>query len=508
ANLGELFDVSTIVEFTSKERPLQMAERLLANKPKIVGVGVYIWNIDQATQLVQILKRACPTLIVVIGGPEVSYEWEDQLIFREADYLIRGEGDLAFAKLCREILRGRRATEADSKHRFPVPKSRPTEPGGPGVNSEFAGAAPADKVIDTPELVLDEVQLPYDLYDDEDLAHRVILVEASRGCAFRCQFCLSAIDPRVRPFPAEPFFTALKGLYYRGVRRFKFVDRSFNFDQHRAERLLDFFLDECDEDCFVHIEVVPDRLHPGLRHRIERFPPGLLQLELGVQTWTPDVARRIGRRQDYGKLIDNLEFLTNNTGAHLHADLVIGLPGESLDHIQQGFDALFALNPHEIQVGILKRLRGAPIDRHSVAFAMVYSPIAPYEILQNNSLAFDQIKELRRFARVWDHVVNRGHFIDAAPLIWAGKPSVFEAFASFVSYLYAEDTQAPMGFASLARQLHRYLHQAGHPLAAVDAALGADYRRVTKRQKIPAIFRSSTQRPSKGPPKRQLLHRS
>ena len=475
ANLGEMVDVSTIVEFTTKERPLQMVERLLAHKPVVVGIGVYIWNVDQATQVVQILKAVRPDLAVVIGGPEVSHEWEGQPIFAEADYLVRGEGELAFAELCRALL---------------------------------AGEASKGKVIGPTPPPLDELVLPYNLYSDEDIAHRVLFVESSRGCAFRCQFCLSAIDPRVRPFPEEPFLAALRVLHQRGARRFKFVDRSFNIDLARAERLLDFFLEECDKDCFVHIEVVPDRLPRGLRQRIERFWPGTLQLELGVQTWTAAVARRIGRQQDYARLTDNLNFLTTHTKAHLHADLVIGLPGESLAEIQGGFDALFALHPHEIQVGILKRLRGAPIKQHTTAFDMVYSPTAPYEIMQTSTLDFDQIKELRRFARVWDHLYNRGHFIEAAPLIWAGQPSVFQAFAAFVTWLYLEETTAPLGFSFLAKQLHRYLMQIGHSVVTVDAAVGADYCRVTKRKKLPAIFRSSAQRRNQnsGLPRRQELH--
>ena len=150
---------------------------------------------------------------------------------------------------------------------------------------------------------------------------------------------------------------------------------------------------------------------------IARFPPGALQFEVGVQTFNAEVAERISRRQDYARLEDNLRFLREQTGVHIHADLIAGLPGESLESFAAGFDRLVALGPHEIQVGILKRLRGTPIVRHDAEWQMVYNPHPPYEILQNRLIDFATMQKLRRFARYWDLVGNSGNFVETTPLI-------------------------------------------------------------------------------------------
>src|SRR5207249_98530 len=153
---------------------------------------------------------------------------------------------------------------------------------------------------------------------------------------------------------------------------------------------------------FLHFEMIPDRLPDALRQPIAQFPAAALQFEVGIQTFNEEVSARISRRQDNAKLADNLRFLREQTGVHVHADLIVGLPGEGIDSFAAGFDRLVALGPQEIQVGMLKRLRGTPIIRHDGEFAMVYSPHAPYEILQTRDIDFPTMQRLRRLARYWD----------------------------------------------------------------------------------------------------------
>ncbi len=213
--------------------------------------------------------------------------------------------------------------------------------------------------------------------------------------------------------------THLQRLLDRGVRQFKFVDRTFNLDLDTSRAILEFLLARHRPGHFFHFEMIPDRLPEELRAVIARFPPGALQFEIGVQTFNPEVAERISRRQNYERLEDNFRFLRERTGVHLHADLIAGLPGESLESFAAGFDRLVALGPHEIQVGILKRLRGTPIARHDAEWQMVYNPHPPYEILQNRLIDFATMQKLRRFARYWDLVGNSGNFVETAPLIWS-----------------------------------------------------------------------------------------
>ena len=220
------------------------------------------------------------------------------------------------------------------------------------------------------------------------MAHRVIYIEASRGCPFTCEFCLSSLDVPVRQFPLDPLLAAADKLLERGVRQFKFVDRTFNLNIAASRRILEFFLERQRPGLFVHFEMIPDRLPEALREVIAKFPPGALQFEVGIQTFDEAVSSNISRRQDYGRLADNLRFLREQTGVHVHADLIAGLPGETLESFAAGFDRLVAMGPQEIQVGILKRLRGTPIVRHDQAWEMVYSAHPPYEILRNKLLDF------------------------------------------------------------------------------------------------------------------------
>ncbi len=182
--------------------------------------------------------------------------------------------------------------------------------------------------------------------------------------------------------------------------------------------------------------MIPDRLPEDLRSLIAQFPAGALQFEIGVQTFNDEVGKLISRRQDNDKLADNFRYLRQNTGVHIHADLIVGLPGESIASFAAGFDRLYALRPQEIQVGILKRLRGTPITRHDEAFEMRYSPHPPYEILSNRDLTFDDVHRLRRFARYWDLVGNSGNFVETLSLILTEERSAFEQFSELCDWLH------------------------------------------------------------------------
>ena len=164
--------------------------------------------------------------------------------------------------------------------------------------------------------------------------------------------------------------------------------------------------------------MIPDRFPDKLQASLARFPQGVIQLEIGIQTFNPDVSNRIQRRQNYQKVNENIRMLREQTGAYLHVDLIAGLPGENLSSFADGFDHLISLGPHEIQVGILKRLRGTPIKRHDAEFDVVYSSSPPYEILKNREISFAQMQKVRRFSRFWDLVANSGNFNQTLPLLW------------------------------------------------------------------------------------------
>ena len=482
ANLGDLRPRAALLEFDIHQPPAQIAEVILAQNPKIVGLGIYIWNVTPSTELAATLKQIRPDLILILGGPEVSYETEGQVIVGHADYVLTGEADLKFAQVCRDLL---------------------------------AGEKPPRKIIASELPALDRLTLPYDLYSDDDIAHRIIYVEASRGCPFSCEFCLSSLDVPVRQFPLPALLENLDNLLRRGVRQFKFVDRTFNLNLATSRALLQFFLERHRSGLFVHFEMIPDRLPEALREIIVRFPPGALQFEVGVQTFNPDVSSLISRRQDYGRLADNLNFLREHTGVHVHADLIAGLPGETMESFGEGFDRLVALGPQEIQVGILKRLRGTPITRHDAAWGMVYDAQPPYEILETKLLNSGDLQRLRRFARFWDLIGNSGNFVSTAPLIWSGGGSPFTEFMRLTAWLHDQlGRQHGIPLVELSALLFKFLTiEKSLPADAIAAALWQDYRAGGRSDlpkflrpfvSDPAILRS--ERPHFAMPKRQQRH--
>lgn len=446
ANLGPLRPRAELVEFDLSQRPLDIVEALLRREPKIIGLGVYIWNVGPTAEVVATLKRLRPDVTVILGGPEVSYETEAQAVVQSADYVITGEADLEFRAVCEQLLGGQR----------PTPKVLPAE------------------LPDFTRLVL-----PYDLYTDADLAHRVLYVEASRGCPFTCEFCLSSLDIPVRAAPLPAFLAQAQRLLDRGATQFKFVDRTFNLNLATSRAILEFLLARCRPGHFFHFEMVPDRLPDALREVIARFPAGALQFEIGIQTFDPAVAARIQRRQNYARLEENLRWLRRETGVHLHADLILGLPGESLESFANGFDRLIALGPQEIQVGILKRLRGTPIVRHDAEWQVVWNPHPPYELLQNKLVDFATLQRMRRFARYWDLVGNSGNFLETTPLLWSRAASPFGAFLRWSDWLHGRVGRTDgLALVRLMGLLSDYLTtelRLDAPTAA--AALLKDYRR-------------------------------
>ena len=460
ANMGPLQSQTVIKEFTINDSVSDILAAILEEQPAIVGLGVYIWNVDQTTRLIADLKRVSPQTVVVVGGPEVSYETDGQAITALADYVITGEADLEFRTLCETLL------------------------------NLSANQKPGPKIMHAAVPALDQVRLPYNHYSAEDLAHRVLYVEASRGCPFTCEFCLSALEIPVRAFSLEVFLEAMQQLLDRGALQFKFVDRTFNLNLRVSRAILEFFLERYRPGMFLHFELIPDRLPDSLRQIIQKFPAGSLQFEIGIQTFNDSVGQLISRPQDNAKLEENLSFLRYETGVHIHTDLIVGLPGETFESFAAGFDRLYSLRPQEIQVGILKRLRGTPIIRHDEEWQMLYSQHAPYEILSNRLLSFAQIHRLKRMARFWDLVGNSGNFLASLQKMLDSQPSAFFEFYRFSEWLFEkENRRHGIALSRLFERVFEYLtDERGEDKAEIATILWSDYTRAGRRDR-PAFLR-------------------
>ncbi len=473
ANMGDLQKQTKLQEFVIGGDIAVIAEKILLQKPAILGLGVYIWNVEDTTKLVALLKTVAPDIRIILGGPEVSYETAHQPLTELADYVIKGWGEVTLPWLCRNILENRR---------------------------------PANKIHEGVQAALDSLIMPYSFYTAEDIAHRTLYVEASRGCPFRCEFCLSSLDKTAWTFDTEKFLHEMETLYQRGARSFKFVDRTFNLNVKRSLQILHFFLEKLENESgnpiFVHFELVPDHLPDALKDAISRFPPGTLQLEIGVQTFNPEVQANISRKQDNKKSEENLRWLSRHSHAHLHADLIVGLPGEDIASFGRGFDRLVRIGPDEIQVGILKRLRGTPILRHTDGYELTFDPASPYSVLSTADIGFNDMQRLKRFARYWDLIANSGRFVKTLPYILQDEP--FARFLALSDWIY-EKTNAMHGISleRLASLITEWLSLNGEEVSVARTIVGADFIPRRQRNKMKAAQDVSS---IKATPIRQTRH--
>ncbi len=405
ANLQNFQTSTTLLEFSINDAIQTIAENLLLSEPELIGIGVYIWNASECAELIHILKKIAPEVTIVLGGPEVTY-LPFRVNFDAADFIIQGEGDLAFYELCKQINENK---------------------------------APKEKIIKMSAPSLSQVKTPYKYYTQNDIQNRYIYVEVSRGCPFECEFCLSSMDERVRAFDLDAILEEFEELWNKGVRSFKFIDRTFNLNMKTATKILDFFLSK-EPPYFAHFEVIPDHFPSSIKEKIAQFPHGALQLEIGIQTLNPEIANNISRPLKLDKIKQNISFLEHETQAHMHLDLIVGLPGESLESFGANLDELVGLSSCEIQIGILKKLSGTHISRHDIKYGMLYSDIPPYDILQNSELSFLDIQTMKRFARFWDLTYNSGNFKQSIVLLWENE-SVYKNFYAFSLWIY-EQTQS------------------------------------------------------------------
>lgn len=463
ANMQELQSRTRILESTIKENPRSLVEKILAFRPRIVGLSLYIWNTAESLEVIMVLKKVVPEITIVLGGPEISYETEKQEHLKWCDYVIKGEADFSFRELCKQIL--------------------------------VTGTPPEQKVIAAELPEIKSLQLPYHLYSDDDIKNRVIYVEASRGCPYKCEYCLSSLDKSVRSFDLDLFLNEMQLLLGRGVRIFKFVDRTFNLSPTTSTRILNFFLERMLEfpEMFLHFELVPDRLPVEIRELIARFPAGSLQFEIGIQTLNPAVAQNVSRKNDLAKVAENFSYLREHTLVHTHADLIVGLPGESLESFAAGFDRLSAMGPDEIQVGILKRLRGTPIARHETAYKMLYSESSPYQILSTANMDYVTLQKMNRFAKFWDLYANSGDFknfmkwLRGVPVAGSGLFERFFAFSEYLSAVYSETHS--IALVKLAEKAWNFMQEHGISAEEASTIIEKDYCFGPKRRDFPVFLK-------------------
>jgi len=375
--LQEVGADSQIIELTLKQSVSEALEKICNAQPDVICLSVYIWNVEYIKQLVQDIRKLMPALIIVAGGPEISYNEATQRAINP-DFLIVGPGEAAFRKLAEK-----------------------------GFRSD-------EKVISAECIALEQTPFPYLPEDKISLQGRMVYHEASRGCACRCSYCLSSRDEVLEWLPSERVCSDIDRLLALQPKVIKFVDRSFNQKKDWARAIWEYVI-RLDTDIPFHFEVHPDWLETEDIALLAQAPPGRIQLEIGIQSIHPKTLQQIGRYSDWEKVKTNLELLRVKTKIPLHSDLIVGLPEENDLLIRESIDAVVATKPTELQLGFLKILPGTAMAEYAAANNYQWSATAPYAVMQTPNLSFLQIMHLEKLARLLNQFWNKADFTT----VWA-----------------------------------------------------------------------------------------
>ena len=379
----------SIVEYTIKDPTFNIVADLYQKKPNVVGFSCYIWNIEETIKVIKMLKTVDPSVVVVLGGPEVSYDtniWLRQV--KEIDYVVVGEGEQAFKDLL-DYLSDKQTIKA--------------VPGLAYVQDDKFILNPLP-----PKLDLRLSPSPYRFVDDlPNLAKRIVYVETSRGCPFSCQFCLSSIEVGVRYFNRDKVKEDIRYLMKNGAKIIKFVDRTFNISRSYAMEMFQFLIDEHQPGVVFQFEITADIMRPEVIQFLnENAPAGLFRFEIGVQSTNDLTNELVQRRQNFDKLKRTVTMVKSGGKIAQHLDLIAGLPEEDYSSFRNTFNEVFEMRPEELQLGFLKLLRGTGLRVEAEKYGYVYVDQAPYEIFSNNVLNFDDILRIKQVEDVLEKYWN------------------------------------------------------------------------------------------------------
>lgn len=386
---GQAYD---IVEYTINMPVLHILSDITEHDIDILGFACYIWNIEMTLHVVDMVKAVRPDIKIVLGGPEVSFT-ADELLERcpNIDYIVQGEGEEAFHALVTALQLGNDGLD-------------PVIPGVRGRrDGSILGSAEVVEVRD-----LSTIPFPYTEEDMEDLEHKIIYYESSRGCPFSCQYCLSGNKNTVRFFPQERTLEELQWFIDHGVKQVKFVDRTFNCAPHHHRPLMEFMRDS-DTDMNFHLEMEPELMTEWETNILCETPPGRIQIEVGVQSTHKKTLDAINRYNDWPYIQKSIRPIIQAGRTHVHMDLIVGLPHEDFNRFGQSFNDLFSLQPHALQIGFLKLLKGSGV-RQMREYKYVADPLAPYEVLSTHVLPYDDVRFLKYFEDVFERFYNSERF--------------------------------------------------------------------------------------------------
>lgn len=442
-----------IGEYTINHRTDDILRDIYRRAPDAVGFSCYIWNILYIRELVHDLKKILPDTEIWLGGPEVSYRASELL--REEPHvrgIMAGEGEETFCRLLRaagEAALAGSLWEDQALSHIPGLVFRTLS--ADGENRKDGKVRAEAEIVSTPPApLLDLNEIPFAYGDLQGLEHRIIYYESSRGCPFSCSYCLSSVDKSVRFRDLELVKEELAFFLEKKVPQVKFVDRTFNCRKSHSMAVWQFILENDNGITNFHFEISADLLSEEELALLSRMRPGLVQLEIGVQTANPRTIREIRRKMDLNRLQKNVEKISGFHNIHQHLDLIAGLPFEGFESFRDSFNEVFAMRPEQLQLGFLKVLSGSYMREMASEYGLRYREAPPYEVLSTRWLSYGELIRLKGVEEMVETYYNSGQFGNTLEVLAQEFDSPFDMFLALSVY-YEENGLSAVSHSRLAR---------------------------------------------------------
>ncbi len=411
-----------VMEFTINQRPSDILAEIYLQQPAVLAFSCYIWNIEPILRICDDYKKAAPATVIILGGPEVSFD-ADSILEQNpgVDLVVSGEGETVLTELL-AALDGQLELASI-----------------PGITyrdyqNRICSNSPREELAD-----LDDLPFAY-AHDWDDLTDRIVYYESSRGCPFRCSYCLSASSSGVRTLSLERVKSDLDVLLSLPVREIKFVDRTFNLNEKRARAIMEHILSSPNQ-VMAHFEIDASLFSDAMLDFLAAVPPGRFNFEIGIQSTYQPALQAVNRKQDWERLRQNITRLITFANIHIHLDLIAGLPGEDLARFKKSFDMVYNLRPNMLQLGFLKILKGSPLGQDSECLGYVFQSHPPYQVISTPFLNFGDIISLTRMESLVDKYYNSGEMAAAVAYIttyiYEGRAADF--YQEFASYWSVHD---------------------------------------------------------------------
>lgn len=423
--ISELPKIET-AEYTINQPKARVMADIFRKAPDILFLSCYIWNRNEIENLAADIGKVMPGVEIWLGGPEVSYDAEETV--RKLTLVrgvIRGEGEKAFAEIVKAYCGDKSVRDITVKTVYDELEQI----------SDLTFREASGKIINTPEsrrIDFDSVPFPYQ--DMNMFSNRIIYYESSRGCPFRCSYCLSSVDKRLDFRSPEIVKSELRYFIDLGIPQVKFIDRTFNCNHEHAWEIWQFIRDNDNGITNFHFEVAADLMTEEEIALLGSMRTGQVQLEIGVQSTNEKTLKEINRPMDFGRVCEVVSAIRAVNNIHLHLDLIAGLPFEDIRSFRSSFNDIFALRPHQLQLGFLKVLKGSPMDRKSESYGLRYTDAPPYEVLSTNWISYEELMGLKGVEEMVEVYYNSGQFIESVELLLGAFDDAFSFFETLACW--------------------------------------------------------------------------